>query len=320
MDTYLLHNEALSARVTPFGATLVDLRLAGWPHPLVLGFDRIEEYRDTDHYAGAVIGRHANRIAHGHVPLSQGVLALPRNGGDHHLHGGITGTARQTWQVIETSATSLTLQLVCPDGHEGYPGTCIISARYTIADPTTLTLELEASTDRETVVNLCHHPYFNFSGSGDISSHHLQIAADCYLPSGPDLVPSGEIAQVAQTSFDFRVARAVGRERPLPGFNNNFCLAASTRANPAFAARLSLPSGPAMEVWTTQTGLHLYDGYKLQPGQRGLEGRTYGPRQGLCLEAQNWPDSPNHPEFPSAILKPGQPYRQVTEYRFSLAH
>ena len=317
MDTYRIANAALSARLTPFGAALTDLRLSGWPHPLVLGFERIEDYRDTDHYAGAVIGRHANRISRGHVKMSELVLALPRNGGQHHLHGGVTGTARQNWQVAEETATSLAFHLISPDGHEGYPGDCAITARYSITGPATLRLEFEAKADRETVVNLCHHPYFDFSGHGNIAGHRLQIAAESYLPAGPDLVPTGEVAPVADTLYDFRVARPIGHDRPLPGFNNNYCLAPSTRSQLAFAAGLSLPDGPTMEVWTTQTGLHLYDGYKLQPGQRGLEGRIYARGQGLCLEAQNWPDSPNHDHFPSAILAANTTYRQVTEYRFA---
>jgi len=317
MDTYRIANDALSARLSPFGATLTDLRLAGWPHPLVLGFDAIEDYRDTDHYAGAVIGRHANRIAKGHVKLSDRVLALPRNGGEHHLHGGATGTSRQDWTVLEQTPTSLAFHLVSPDGHEGYPGECSITARYSIIGPATLRLEFDARADRETVVNLCHHPYFDFSGQGNIAAHWLKIAAETYLPAGVDLIPTGEIAPVAETLYDFRVARAIGADRPLPGFNNTYCLAASTRSEPAFAASLSLPEGPDLELWTTQTGLHLYDGYKLQPGQRGLEGRIYGAGHGLCLEAQNWPDSPNHHHFPSAILPAETTYRQVAEYRFA---
>lgn len=317
MHTYRIGNGVLSARLAPLGATLTDLRLAGWSYPLVLGFERTEDYRDTDHYAGAVIGRHANRIARGHVKMSEGVLALPRNGGDSHLHGGVTGTARQTWDLAEQTASSLAFHLVSPDGHEGYPGECAVTARYSIIGPATLRLEFEAKADRETIVNLCHHPYFDFSGHGDIAGHRLNIAAETYLPAGPDLVPTGEVAPVAETLYDFRVDRYMGRDRPHPGFNNNFCLASSTRSQPAFAARLSLPDGPAMEVWTTQTGLHLYDGYKLLPGQRGLEGRIYAPGQGLCLEAQNWPDSPNHAHFPSAILPADTTYRQVTEYRFA---
>lgn len=317
MNTYVIANGALSARLTPFGATLTDLRLLGWPHPLILGFERVEDYRDTDHYAGAVIGRHANRIAQGRVKMSEGVLALPCNGGQSHLHGGATGTARQNWEVTEKTASSVAFHFVSPDGHEGYPGECAVTARYSITGPATLRLEFEAKTDRETVVNLCHHPYFDFSGHGDIAAHRLQIAAASYLPARPDLVPTGEVAPVENSPYDFRAARPIGRDRPLPGFNNNYCLATSTRSQPAFAARLSLPDGPTMEVWTTQTGLHLYDGYKLQPGLRGLEGRTYGPGQGLCLEAQNWPDSPNHDHFPSAILTADDTYHQITEYRFT---
>lgn len=317
MDSYVISNEQLSARLTSYGAILAELRLARWPYSLVLGFETMESYRDSDHYAGAVIGRHANRIAHGHVQLTGSVLTLTRNGGEHHLHGGPTGTARQDWQVAEVTPSSITFGLLSPDGHEGYPGNCAMTARYSVTGDATLRLEFEAKVDRETVVNLCHHPYFDFSGQGDVAGHRLKIAAEKYLPARQDLVPTGEIADVANTPYDFRTERTIGHDRPTPGFNNTYCLAPSRRDRPAFAACLSLPDGPAMEVWTTQTGLHLYDGYKLQPGQRGLDGRRYGPGHGLCLEAQNWPDSPNRAHFPSAILTPGQTYNQVTEYRFS---
>jgi aldose 1-epimerase len=316
METRLISDGCLSARITPFGATLTDLRLDGWPHPLILGFERLEDYRDTDHFAGAVIGRHANRIAFGRAEINGQLLRLPRNGGEHHLHGGTTGLARQVWRITEKTSASLAMQFESPDGHEGYPGNCTLLVRYTVLPPATLRLDFEAVTDADTLVNLCHHPYFDFSGAGDLAGHRLRIAAESYLPSGPDLIPTGEIAPVAGTPFDFRQLRAIGGTRPRPGFNNTYCLATTVRDDPALAARLSLPDGPQMKLWTTQTGLHLYDGYKLRDGLRGLEGRRYGPGGGLCLEAQNWPDSPNHPNFPSAVLRPGETYRQRTEYRF----
>ena len=314
MDTLLISNGRLTACVAPFGATLTDLRLAGWRHPLILGFERIEDYRDSDHQAGAIIGRHANRIANGRA--TDPGLSLPRNGGAHHLHGGATGLGKQQWDVVAKSTDGATFRYESSDGHEGYPGNCTITVRYRIAPPATLVLEFEAMTDATTLVNLCHHPYFDLSGIGDIAGHRLMVAADAYLPSHADLIPTGEIAPVAGTPFDFREERAIRRDRPLPGFNNNYCLALSPRQQPGFAARLRYPQGPEMELWTTQTGMHLYDGYKLAEDLTGLDGRRYGPGTGLCLEAQNWPDSPNHPHFPSAILNPGEVYRQMTEYRF----
>ncbi len=317
MQTHQIGNEALTAWITPFGAALTDLRLRGWPRPLILGFEQIEDYRDTDHYSGAVIGRHANRIAHGRATIDGQTVMLPCNGGAHHLHGGATGLAKQDWTLESAEPAAVTMTLLSADGHEGYPGDCRLTVRYEVLEPATLQLSFNAVADRTTLVNLCHHPYFNFSGEPTIVDHHLEIAASTYLVSNEELVPTGEIRRVDGSSFDFRRPRRVGEPRPAPGFNNNFCLATSPRRAPQFAARLSVPNGPSMELWTTQTGLHLYDGYKLRPNQRGLDGCVYGPNAGLCLEAQNWPDSPNHPDFPSAILPAGEVYRHATQYRFA---
>ncbi|GLQ55411.1 aldose epimerase family protein [Devosia nitrariae] len=319
MQAVAIANDALSARIAPFGATLVDLRLSGWPEPLVLGFERHEDYAEADHYAGAVIGRFANRIRHGRAVLDGRPIRLSINGDGHHLHGGGTGAARQSWRLEEADVTRVVLTWLSPDGHEGYPGNCRVRAVYSVLPPATLRLELEATTDKPTFVNLCHHPYFNFSGRPDIFDHHLEIAATHYLVTGPNLIPTGEIRPVGSSPFNFRQLRALGANRPQPGFNNTYRLAEASRAHPTFAARLGLPGGPAMELWTTQPGLHLYDGYKLGSSLVGLGGRIYGPHAGLCLEAQNWPDSPNHGHFPSAVLCPGETYRQVTEYRFTLA-
>lgn len=316
MQTITIDNGRLSARLIPFGATLVDLRLAGWDRSLVLGFDRVEDYALTNHYAGAVIGRHANRIYRGEVVLDGISVRLPRNSDGNHLHGGETGIARQSWDTIEQGARAVRMQCTSPDGHEGYPGTCEFTALYEIIGEATLRLTLEATTDRTTLVNLCQHPYFNFTGRAEVFDHVLEIEAQTYLPSDVDLIPTGEERNVEGTPFDFTKPRPVGGNRPDPGYNNNYCLARVTRSEPHFAARLTAPGGPAMELWTTQTGLHLYDGYKLASHQKGSDGRLFGPNSGLCLEAQNWPDSPRRTGFPSAQLSVGDTYRQITEYRF----
>lgn len=316
MDTITIDNGRLCARLIPFGATLVDLRLAGWDRSLVLGFDRLEDYTLTNHYAGAVIGRHANRIYRGEVVLDGLSVQLPRNSDGNHLHGGETGIARQSWDMVKTTGQAVRMQCTSPDGHEGYPGTCHFTALYEIVDEATLRLTLEATTDRTTLVNLCQHPYFNFTGRPDVFDHILEIDAPTYLPSDADLIPTGEELNVHNTPFDFTTPRQVGSNRPDPGYNNNYCLAHAPRSEPRFAARLTAEGAPVMELWTTQTGLHLYDGYKLAPDLKGSDGRIFGTNSGLCLEAQNWPDSPRQAGFPSAILSPGKTYHQVTEYRF----
>ncbi len=310
-------NGTLSARILDYGATLAELRVAGWRHSIVLGLADIEAYRDADHYAGAIIGRFANRIAGGKAELPGRMLALPVSAEGNHLHGGATGFARQHWVVAEREENAVTLTLTSPDGHEGYPGTVAVVLRYSVLGAT-LRIEISATTDAPTLVNLCHHPYFDLSGQGDVSGHQLGIAADAVLPAHPNLVPTGSILPVAGTVYDFTKVREIGTERPGPGFNNTYCLASTSATEPRFAARLAYPDGPTMELWTTQVGLHLYDGYKLRDSLVGLDGRRYGPGQGVCLEAQGWPDSPNHPHFPQALLVPGETYRQTTEYRLTL--
>jgi aldose 1-epimerase len=317
MQAIEIGNGTLSARVLDYGATLAELRMAGWPHSVLLGLADIEGYRDSDHYAGAIIGRFANRIAKGRARVAGRDLTLPLAAEGNHLHGGATGFSRQTWTVSERLPDAVTLTLASPDGHEGYPGNLAVRVRYSLAGAA-LCMEMTATTDAPTLANLCHHPYFDLSGTGDVAGHSLQIAADAMLPAHADLVPTGEVRPVAGSAYDFRAERPIGRARLEPGYNNTYCLASEVAREPRFAARLAYPDGPVLEVWTTQVGLHLYDGYKLRDGLAGLDGRRYGPGQGLCLEAQGWPDSPNHPHFPQAVLMPGETYRQVTEYRLSI--
>lgn len=318
MDTLSIDNGRLAARLLPVGASLVDLRLKGFGWPLVLGFEDERDYAEADHYAGAVIGRHANRITGGHARIAGRSVQLPLNAGAHHLHGGATGLARQRWEVAEATPTSVRFATTSPDGHEGYPGQLEAAVTYELVAPATLRLSFLARVDAPSILNLCHHAYFNLSGRADILDHDVTIAADRYTVASPDLVPTGEIRDVAGSAFDLRQPRVVGEARQSlpPGFNHNYCLAGEVRDAPEFAARVTAPGGPGLEVWTTQTGVHFYDGYKLRPDLVGLERRRYGPNAGLCLEAQNWPDAVNYPQFPSAEIGPGDVYRQVTEYRF----
>jgi aldose 1-epimerase len=317
MHTLTISSGKLSASFITLGACLVDLRLVGYDRSLVLGFPSREDYAATDHYSGAVIGRYANRIRDGRAVIDGKPVQLSRNGGGHHLHGGETGLARQQWSIVEHERERLVLAARSADGHEGYPGNVAVTVTYEVAESATLRTHFAATTDAPTLINLCQHPYFNFTGRPTIDDHVLEIDASHYLPSSAELIPTGEIARVAGTPYDFLVPRAIGTNRPDPGFNNTYCLAPATRNEPRFAARLSAPRGPVMELWTTQPGLHLYDGYKLHHGLVGADGRRYGPGSGLCLEAQGWPDSPNHQSFPSTALRPNEKYAQLTEYRFA---
>lgn len=308
-------SDTLSATIIPFGASLADLRLASVDRPLVLGFRDLDDFRRDRQFMGAVIGRYANRISNGHARVGDTVLSLDCNeNGTTHLHGGADGFAWRDWDIEHRSDAKVTLSCTSPDGEAGYTGKLRAVATYQITG-TSLSLTLEAATDKDTIVNLCHHPYFNFDGHATIAAHLLQINTSRYLPSDAVLIPTGDIAQVNDKLFDFQKAS------PLPNydFNNTYCLH-DQQTGPIREAACLSAGGVTMDLSTTQPGLHLYNGYKLQPTFEGLGGGQYAPRAGLCLEAQAWPNSPNIHAAPPVTLSAGAQYRQVTEYTFSHAH
>lgn len=310
----------LTAWIMNWGACLRDLRLEGHPHPLVLGFDSFEPYPLHSRNFGAIVGRCANRIRNGRFVLDGLVHRLDRNAGRHHLHGGIDGVGRRTWRIEDHTEDSVTLMLSEPDGWMGYPGACRFIATYSMDGRGTLHLRIEAEADRPTIVNLAPHSYFNLDGGETIGAHELRIDADAYLPKGDDDIPTGEVRPVADTPFDFRVSRPIdgGEGEALP-FDHNFCLSNTWLPIRKVARLSSKLSGVAMTLATTEPGLQFYDGSKLDVPLAGLEGRRYGPRAGLCLEPQTWPDAINHSHFPSPVLRPGERYLHETRYRFVLA-
>lgn len=318
MTAFTLSNGALSARVHAIGAALIDLRLEGVDHPLVLGFADLAAYEANAQFFGSVVGRVANRVGPGALSLDGAPVTLAQNAGPYHLHGGATGFATRRFRAEPRGDAAVAFHYTAADGEEGYPGELAVTALYEAVAPATLRLSFTATTTKPTFVNLAHHAYLNLLGSGPIAEHVLEIAADTYLPGDDSLTPTGEIRPVAGGVFDFRAPRRIGRasERGGVDFNHNFCLATATRAEPAFAARLTAPGCPVLEIWTTQPGLQLYDGYKIRPAI-GLDGQPMEPGDALALEAQGWPDAPRKPHFPSVRLDPGAVYRQVTEYRFS---
>jgi aldose 1-epimerase len=320
VSDFWISNGVFTARIATTGAALADVGRAGVPHGLVLGLPDIVAYRANDQLFGAVIGRVANRTVTGAVALDGVALPLAANGGPYHLHGGAGGFATRRFELERLEADCLSLAYASADGEEGYPGALAVLATYEVLPPATLRLTFEATTTRPTLVNLAHHAYLNLNGAGPVADHSLVIAADHYLPGDEDFVPTGDVASVAGTPFDWRAPRPV-ETAAARGFdlNHTFCLARGTRAEPAFAARLEVAGRPSLEVWTTQPGLHLYDAYKLRPGTPGLDGTWIGPGDGLCLEAQGWPNAANRLDFPSIRLDPGEHYRQVTEYRFTPA-
>lgn len=314
-----LKSAYLQATVMPFGATLVDLRIQGAEKSLILGWSNPEDYAANSYvFAGAVVGRYANRIAYGRTQIDGQNLELEINSPPHHSHGGNAGFSAQNWTLGSQTPSSVEFLLRSPDGAGGYPGNLDVSVVYEIVSDNVLRLVFEAKTDKPTFLNMCHHPYFNLKGHGDIHDHKLEIAANHYLPHDGSVLPTGGIYPVADTPFDFLQERQVkSAEQSSPHlYNHTYALARKSRQIPQFAARLSAHDSPVMEVWTTQTGLHFYNGYKIPNLGGGLDGRSYYPYSGLCLEAQNWPDAPNNENFPSAKLLPNETYREVTEYKF----
>lgn len=303
-----LETEALAVSVLTFGATLRAIDFRG--RPVTLGCDTLDAYRSGSAYVGAVAGRHANRIRGGRFVLDGTAHQLTLNeAGATHLHGGTCGFSHRNWQVLWRTASAICLTLDSADGEEGYPGRVAARCTYRLQPPATLAIELEAVSDRATIVNLALHSYFNLDGAPTIADHDLTIPAAHYLPIDAMRIPTGERAPVAGTPFDFRTGRRIGEG----AYDHNFVLADAALDILRPAARLVGPrTGTALDIQSTEPGLQLYDGHVLDAARDGL------PRYaGLCLEPQRFPNSPNEPGFPGAVLRPGETYRQRTEYRFS---
>ncbi|WP_298822125.1 aldose epimerase family protein [uncultured Roseibium sp.] len=314
-----LKKGVLEASILTLGAVIRDLKVAG--QTVVLGFDDLQSYLDHSPYFGVIAGRCANRIAHGKMSVDGIEYQLDCNdGGRNHLHGGSEGFSNRVWQIEQSDKASVLLKLVSEDGEMGYPGRVEALVRYTLTGSGALRVKITAKTDKTTPVNLTQHAYFNLDGSNTILNHTLEVAADSYLPVDEDLIPTGEIRNVAWTAFDFQDGRKLKRK---PGeedtfYDHNFCLADAPRDQVAFAAALEDGAGDRrMEIWTTEPGLQLYDAGKLNVTVPGLGGKLYGPHAGLCLEAQRWPDSVNRPNFTNVLLRPTETYSHVTEFRFS---
>ena len=324
-------SETALAKIIEYGAAVRDLvvtRADGTTQRVVLGLNTLEDYVTHSPHMGAIAGRYANRIRGGKFFLDGVAYQLPLNQeGRHTLHGGgPTGFGKSPWTAVHHDASSVTLVHVSPDGFNGFPGTLVTTCRYVLVG-NSLRILLSATTDRATVVNLCHHSYFNLTGSSDILDHTLEVRANVITPVDGDLIPNGELKAVAGTPFDFRVARPVrhqGADGQRHWYDHNYVLrrertepSAGEGLRVAHAATLAAPDKSlAMEVWTTEPALQVYDGFKVNLTVPGHDGVRYGANAGICLEPQHVPDSPNLPHFPSTVLRPGEVYRQVTEYRF----
>ncbi|MEM9106671.1 MAG: aldose epimerase family protein [Pseudomonadota bacterium] len=310
----------LTAKVMTWGATVQDLRLDGHDPALVLGFENFDHYPAHSPYFGATPGRYANRIASGRFALDGETYQLDQNQqGVHHLHGGSQGVGKRVWQIADLGADFVRLEITDPDGHMGYPGTCQIACTYRLSGDGVLSILHEAETDRPTLCKMAHHSYFNLDGGADILDHELMIDAAHYLPVDGEQIPTGEIAAVKGTPFDFtrlRPIRFVGGDGQY-AYDHNFCLADARGDKRQVALVRDPKSRVMMAVHTSEPGLQFYCGFKVATPVPGLDGATYGAHAGLCLESQIWPDSPNHAEFPSAVLRPGERLRQATDYIFS---
>lgn len=320
------------ATVMEWGAVVRDMRVplpSGGMQRVVLGLDTIDDYVKHSPHMGAMAGRFANRIRGGAFTLDGESYQLSRNLlGRHSLHGGERGFGRRPWTILDVAENYVVLALHVPAGDEGYPGAMSVLCRYTLREPGTLRVGLTATCNAPTIINLCHHSYFNLDGSPDILDHTLQVGADVYTPTDGDLIPTGELLSVAGTPLDFREPRKI-RTLDDKGervrFDNNYMLRRDRieHLSPggvdiAHAATVaSDKSGLRMEVWTTEPAVQFYDAAKMSLPVPGLDGVRYGPCAGLCLEPQHVPNSPNMPQFPSTVLRPGEAYRQVTEYRFA---
>lgn len=320
---FVITGGGLTAHVLTYGAVIQDLRLEGHAEPLVLGFERFEDYPVHSPYFGATPGRLANRVAGGHCVIDGKPVQLEKNEkGIGHLHGGSDGLAKRVWTLVELSDAHVVLSVRDPDGRAGFPGNCDVTVTYRLLPGGTLSVRYETVTDKVTIANLCQHSYFNLDGSADILGHVIEIAAEHYLPVDAQTIPTGEQRPVSGTPFDFRTARPVGESRvdgAVVPYDHNFCLSAA-RVVKRPVARLTSPlSGISMAVSTTEPGVQFYAGSKVNVAVPGLGGKTYRPFAGLCLETQVWPDAINHPEFPNSVLRPGERLVQETDYVFSKA-
>ncbi|HET6899362.1 MAG TPA: aldose epimerase family protein [Vicinamibacteria bacterium] len=333
MESYTLRNaHGIEVKAITYGAIIVSLRVpdrAGKFGDIVLGHDDLAGYVDKPAYFGAVVGRYGNRIAKGQFTLDGKTYKLATNNGPNHLHGGVRGFDKVVWKADAPAAgaTSVTFHYTSKDGEEGYPGTLTARVTYTLTDKDELTFEYFATTDKATPVNLTQHSYFNLGTPGnDILGHELTLEADHYTPVDATLIPTGQLAPVSGTPFDFRKPTAIGARigqddeqlKRGGGYDHNFVLTAGEGLRRA--GRLSDPgSGRTMEILTTEPAVQFYTGNFLDGTIKGKGGVVYKYRSGLCLETQHFPDSPNQPSFPSTILRPGKEFRSKTTLVFGVS-
>ena len=325
VDLYTMDNgSGMQVKVTNYGGIVTHLRVPdqqGQPVDVVLGFESLEGYLAGHPYFGALIGRYGNRIARGRFVLAGREYQLATNNGANHLHGGKIGFDKVVWQgekIDDSDGVGVRLTYLSADMEEGYPGNLRVTVTYTINRQQELKIDYRAFTDKATPVNLTHHSYFNLNGAGDVLDHKLMIAADHYLPVDSGLIPYGKPGAVRQTAMDFTSPQPIGSRisQVKGGYDHNLILNQYNGTLRQVAQISGTKTGIIMSVLTTEPGLQFYSGNFLDGSLKGKGGVFYQKHAGLCLEAQHFPDSPNQPDFPNTILKPGQVYSQTTVYRF----
>lgn len=330
---YSMRNRAgMEARITNYGGIVTYLTAPdrhGRYADVVLGYDTLDSYLKATPYFGALVGRYANRIAHATFTLDGVRYALASNDGPNALHGGTVGFDKRVWDVKEAVLTPdgprLTLTYLSHDREEGYPGNLQVTAVYTLTDDDALRLDLSAATDKKTVVNLTQHSYFNLRGHGDVLGHIVQINADKFTPIDSTLIPTGELRSVAGTPLDFREPTAIGARidgadeqlRFGKGYDHNWIISKPKAELGIIATVYEPDTGRVLQVSSSEPGLQVYSGNMLDGSLKGKGGWVYTARSALTMEPQHYPDSPNHADFPSTVLAPGDTYRNTIIYRFS---
>lgn len=336
VQLYTLRNRhGMQASIATYGGIVTSLTApdrTGRYADVVLGYDTLDGYLKASPYFGALVGRYANRIARARFTLNNITYTLAANNGGNTLHGGRVGFDKVVWKVANAAVTpegpQLTLSYLSRNGDEGYPGNLAVTATYTLTEDDALRLEYRATTDQDTVVNLSQHSYFNLRGAahpGDVLGNIVEIRADRFTPVDEGLIPTGELRPVAGTPFDFRRPTAIGARigdtdpqlRFGRGYDHNWILNARPGELALDATVYEPESGRVLEVLSTQPGLQFYTGNFLDGSITGKNGRVYQFRHGFCMEPQHFPDSPNHPAFPSTVLKPGETYRNTIVFRFT---
>lgn len=330
----LSNSNGVNIAITNYGGRIVSILVPdkdGNFADVCLGYNSIEDYfTNPEQFFGSLIGRYGNRIANGKFTLDGQEYTLATNNGKNHLHGGPKGYHAVLWDVVDSSSNMLKLKYLSADMEEGYPGNLEVTVTYSLNDENELKLEYQATTDKKTVVNLTNHSYFNLAGEGSgekINDHYLMINADYFTPVDSTLIPTGELAPVEGTPFDFRTPKQIGRDIEEQhqqlifgkGYDHNFVLNKPNEGEMTLAARVREPeSARVLEVYTTEPGIQFYGGNFMTGENSGKAGTAYGHRTGFCLETQHFPDSPNQPDFPSTVLTPGETYNSTTIFKFTV--